>query len=400
LIDVDTHGAVFTWVQQRLVAAGLLKGKTIVIDGTTLEANTAIRSIRPARYGGKLYCEALLIHLAHASGIKAPTRKALVRLDRKRKKKTSNKDWTRSVDPGAKATKMKDGQTPLARKAEHAVDLETRALIASCVQGADEGDTTTLIETAMAAAEQLEAAQAAVDAPQSLEEIVGDEGYHSNQSMVDLEAFGIRYYVSEPDWGRRDWSKEPEAQAPVYRNRRRIRGRRGRRLMQATWRADRTLIRASLRYRRHASHSSAGAPEHPQTVADPCRRLQSGLGPAGHHRGGHRAWRPGRRAYRYCHTVGPRGSGPTPLRRDRVAGFTPCGRVASPQITHVRSPLVHHGHLCYGLLRPNHLRAAIDLNVKCAAARLTLVIDGARSGPIKMESSANTRRGSVKALSI
>ena len=122
--------------------------------------------------------------------------------------------------------------THLAHKAEHAVDLETGAIVAVTLQGADEGDTTTIRETATAAAEQIEAAQADVDEPQPLEEIIGDKGYHSNQSMVDLEAVGIRSYIAEPDRGRRDWSKEPEAQGPVYRNRRRIRGPRGRRLMR------------------------------------------------------------------------------------------------------------------------------------------------------------------------
>jgi len=230
LIDVDTHRAVFTWVQQRLVAAGLLKGRTIAIDATTLEANAAMRSI-VRRDTGESY-QAFLTRLAETSGIKTPTREALARLDRKRKKKTSNKDWTNPHDPDAKITKMKDGRTHLAHKAEHAVDLETGAIVAVTVQGADQGDTTTLGETATAAAEQIEDAQADVDEPQALEEIIGDKGYHSNQSMVDLEAVGIRSYISEPDRGRRDWSKEPEAQAPVYRNRRRMRGPRGRRLMR------------------------------------------------------------------------------------------------------------------------------------------------------------------------
>src|SRR5207249_6576253 len=112
------------------------------------------------------------------------------------------------------------------------VDLETGAIVAVTVQGADRGDTTTIVETAIAAAEQVEEAQADVDEPQPLEEIIGDKGYHSNQSMVDLEAVGIRSYIAEPDRGRRDWSEEPDAQAPVYRNRRRIRGPRGRRLMR------------------------------------------------------------------------------------------------------------------------------------------------------------------------
>jgi transposase len=230
LIDVDTHRAVFTWVQQRLVAAGLLKGRTIAIDATTLEANAAMRSI-VRRDTGESY-QAFLTRLAETSGIKTPTREALARLDRKRKKKTSNKDWTNPYDPDAKVTKMKDGRTHLAHKAEHAVDLETGAIVAVTVQGADQGDTTTIGETATAAADQIEDAQADVDEPQALEEIIGDKGYHSNQSMVDLEAVGVRSYIAEPDRGRRDWSNEPEAQAPVYRNRRRMRGPRGRRLMR------------------------------------------------------------------------------------------------------------------------------------------------------------------------
>jgi len=230
LLDLETHRAVFTWIQQRLVEAGLLKGKTVAIDATTLEANAAMRSI-VRRDTGEGYQE-FLTRLAKTSGIETPTREDLARLDRKRKKKTSNKDWTNPHDPDAKVTKMKDGRTHLAHKAEHAVDLETGAIVAVTVQGADQGDTTTIVETAIAAAEQVEDAQAGVADPQPLEEIIADKGYHSNQTMVDLDAVDIRSYIAEPDRGRRDWSETPEAQAPVHRNRRRIRGRRGRRLMR------------------------------------------------------------------------------------------------------------------------------------------------------------------------
>ncbi len=230
LIDLDTHRAVFTWVQGRLVEAGLLKGKTVAIDATTLEANAAMRSI-VRRDTGEGYQE-FLTGLAKASGIETPTRDDLARLDRKRKKKTSNKDWTNPHDPDAKVTKMKNGRTHLAHKAEHAVDLETGALVAVTLQGADAGDTTTIVETATTAAEQVEDAQADVDEPQTLEEIIADKGYHSNQTVVDLDAVGIRSYIAEPDRGRRKWSKASDAQAPVYGNRRRIRGPRGRRLMR------------------------------------------------------------------------------------------------------------------------------------------------------------------------
>src|SRR6202790_4840503 len=143
LIDVETHRVVFTWIQQRLVEAGLLKGTTVAIDATTLEANAAMRSI-VRRDTGEGY-QAYLTRLADASGIKTPTREALARLDRKRKKKTSNKDWTSPTDPDAKGAQMKDGRTHLVHKAEHAVDLDTGALIAVTVQGPDQGDPATRI---------------------------------------------------------------------------------------------------------------------------------------------------------------------------------------------------------------------------------------------------------------
>jgi transposase len=226
LIDLETHRAVFTWVQERLVAAGLLQGRTVAIDATTLEANAAMRSI-VRRDTGESYQD-FLTRLAAESGIKTPTREALARLDRRRKKRTSNKDWENPSDPDAKITKMKDGRTHPAHKAEHAIDLDTGALVAVTLQGADVGDTTSVIETAIMAAEQLEAASA----PTALADLVADRGYHSNQTLVDLRAVGMRSYIAEPDRGRRCWTQAPEAQAPVYGNRRRVRGARGRRLMR------------------------------------------------------------------------------------------------------------------------------------------------------------------------
>jgi transposase len=170
-----------------------------------------------------------LIKLALASGIETTTRADLARIDQKRKKKGSNDDWTHPHDPDAKITKMKDGRTHLAHKAEHAVDLETGAIVSVTVQDADDGDVETSVETLMDAAEQIEAVR-----PDGvgLQEVVGDKGYHSNQSLIDLEAVGIRSYISEPDRGRRNWKRKPDARAAVYRNRRRIRGRRGLRLLR------------------------------------------------------------------------------------------------------------------------------------------------------------------------
>jgi transposase len=227
LIDLETHQAVFTWILQRLADAGLVKGKTVGIDATTLEANAALRSI-VRRDTGESYQD-FLTKLAQASGIETPTRADLARIDRKRKKKGSNDEWMNPHDPDAKITKMKDGRTDLAHKAEHAVDLETGAVVAVTIQDADEGDTTTSHDTLTAAAEQIEAV---VPDGDGLEEVVADKGYHSNQELEDLEAVGVRSYISEPDRGRRNWKDNPAARDAVYRNRRRIRGARGKRLLR------------------------------------------------------------------------------------------------------------------------------------------------------------------------
>ena len=227
LIDLETHTAVFTWMLQRLADAGLVTGQTIGIDATTLEANAALRSI-VRRDTGESY-DAFLTRLAQASGIATPTRADLARVDRTRKKKGSNDDWTHPHDPDAKITKMKDGRTHLAHKAEHAIDLDTGAVVSVTVQPADDGDTQTLAATVITAAEQIETVQPVADA---VRELVGDKRYHSNQVLVDLEATGVRAYLSEPDRGRRNWRGKAAARDAVYRNRRRIRGARGQRLLR------------------------------------------------------------------------------------------------------------------------------------------------------------------------
>jgi len=231
LIDLETHRAVFTWVLQCLSTAGLVKGKTIGIDATTLEANAALRSI-VRRDTGDSY-EEFLTKLAKASGIGTPTRADLARLDCKRKKKGSNDEWTHPHDPDAKITKMKDGRTHLAHKAEHAIDLETGAIVGVTVQDADKGDTTTLQQTLPEAAEQLEAVAVVTDdAVVVIEEVVADKGYHSRTAVHDLETLETRTYISEPDRGLQSWSDQKAERDAVYANRRRIRGRRGKRLLR------------------------------------------------------------------------------------------------------------------------------------------------------------------------
>ena len=225
LIDVETHRAVFTWVLQRLADAKLVLGRTVGIDTTTLEANAAMRSI-VRRDTGESY-DAFLTRLAEASGLSTPTRAELGRFDRTRKKKGSNADWTHPHDPDAKIAKMKDGRTHLAHTAEHAVDLETGAIVGVTVQDASAGDTTTLAETLITAAEQVEAVGA-----RGIVEVVADKGYHSNETMVGFAVSRVRSYVTEPDRGRRRWKGKTAARDAVYANRRRIRGARGKRLLR------------------------------------------------------------------------------------------------------------------------------------------------------------------------
>ena len=236
-IDVETHEAVFTWILERLSAAGLVRGKTVGIDATTLEANAAMRSIE-RRDTGESY-EAFVRSLAEASGVETPTRADLARFDRSRKnKKTSNKEWKSPQDPDAKVAKMKDGRTHMAHKAEHGVDMDTGAIVSVTVQDASDGDTSTLPATLIMAAEQVELVQP--DNP-GVEEVVADKGYHSDETLVALGAVGVRSHVSEPERGRRCWQDKktgetpPEkraAQKALYANRRRVRGRRGRRLQR------------------------------------------------------------------------------------------------------------------------------------------------------------------------
>lgn len=233
-LDAHTHGEVFRLVLLALQEAGLIKGQTIGVDATTLEANAAMRSI-VRRDTGQSY-QAYLEQLAHHAGIEDPTRSDLAKLDKNRKGKGSNEQWEHPHDKDARIAKMKDGSTHLAHKAEHVVDLETGALLGVSLHGADQGDTQTVVPSLEAAFEQVSEAIESTGGkplPEKLfEEIVTDKGYHSNQSCQALQELGLRTYLSEPERGRRHWEEQPEAQKAVYANRRRVRGERGKRLQR------------------------------------------------------------------------------------------------------------------------------------------------------------------------
>jgi transposase len=238
LMDVETHQAVFQWVLQVLAEKKLLKGNSIGVDATTLEANAALRSI-VRRDTGERY-EEFLTRLAKESGIETPTREQLAKLDRRRAKKGSNEDWTHPQDPDARIAKMKDGRTHLAHKAEHAVDMETGAIVAVTLHGADEGDTETIQETVAEAGERITSVVAEADnremarrvSAEGPREVITDKGYHSRAVVNDLAEWGVRTYCSEPNRGRQRWQDRRREQRAVYANRRRIRGERGRRLLR------------------------------------------------------------------------------------------------------------------------------------------------------------------------
>lgn len=235
LIDIETHQAVHNWMMGALIDAGLIKGKTIGVDGTTLEANAAMRSI-VRRDDGRGY-EDFLKDLAKASGIETPTREDLARIDRKREKKGANQDWKHPDDPDAQITKMKDGSTHLAHKQEHAVDMDSGAIVAVTVHGGAAGDTTTVEGTLEAARKNIAdarelAEKKAADKVEEPSEAVTDKGYHSKAVVLALTQDRWRSYIAEPARGRQHWDGQADERDAVYANRRRKNGRRGRQLMR------------------------------------------------------------------------------------------------------------------------------------------------------------------------
>src|ERR1700739_996149 len=184
-LPFEVHDQVFTWVLQRLAEHGLIKGERIGVEPSTMEANAALRTI-VRRDSGEGYRE-MLTRMAKESGIETPTAEDLVRLDRNRKgKKLSNAEWESPTDPDARIAKLKDGRTHLAYKPEHAVDLDTGAMVAAEVHAADRGDPPTLPDSLQAAGANL-AAVGVAPTPEEPAELVADKGYHSREGLRDLE---------------------------------------------------------------------------------------------------------------------------------------------------------------------------------------------------------------------
>jgi len=224
-----------------------MRGKTVGVDGTYLRADASMKAI-VRRDTDETYKD-FLKRLAEESGIPDPTDEDARRFDRRRQKKTSNKEWASTTDADARITRLKDGRTRLAHKAENAVDLETGVILAAEIHPADAADTATVEATIDAAREHVLAAldisqaesrdQARKtedddeDPPSSggsgAVELVADKGYYSAQTLKTLHEKGYRTYIAEPRVrGKRRWTdKGPAAAQLASENRRRCRRSKG-----------------------------------------------------------------------------------------------------------------------------------------------------------------------------
>ena len=294
----EVHAVVFDWVLALIGEAGLVKGERIGVDASTMEANAALRNI-VRRDTGEGYRE-MLEHLARESGIETPTAEDLARLDRKRKgKKLSNEDWVSKSDPEAKIAKMKDGTTHLAYKPEHAVDLDTGAVVAAELHPADEGDTTTLPKTLETAKENL----ASVDAAPTAEdpaECVTDKGYHSRAVLKALDNGPWKTRIAEPKQkGFARWRGDEAARRAVTNNRTRLLSG----VAKEAFKLRAEIVERSFAHNLdrggHAPDLASGPRERAQAIPAPRRRPQPIVADAPTHRRRHPARGRGGRIWRY-----------------------------------------------------------------------------------------------------
>ena len=224
----SVHEQVFAFVLSIAETKKLLKGKTVGVDATLLEANAAMKSI-VRKDTGEDYKQ-YLRRLAQEAGIEDPSDDDLKKFDQQRKKKVSNQDWESPSDPDARIMKLKDGRTRLSYKAEHAVDLDSGLLLAATIHSGDRADGASLRETLIAAQANLIWAGSNTE----LRDVAVDNGYHTSQALAQCEAWGIRTYAAQKaERHRRKWTDKPaEYRRAFYNNRRRVRGRRGRELQK------------------------------------------------------------------------------------------------------------------------------------------------------------------------
>lgn len=221
-LPLEIHQEIFSWVLKVLRESKLVYGERIGVDASTMEANAAMRSI-VRRGTGESYRE-MLVQMAKESGIETPTTEQLIRLDRKRKgKKLSNEDWESKTDSDARIARMKNGSTHMAYKPEHAVDLDTGAVVAVEVHLADSGDTKTLGKTLDTAKANLEKVTPTPPTAEDPAELIADKGYHSREVLKGLEDGPWKTRIAEPERrGVNRWKGDDAARRAVYNNRNRI----------------------------------------------------------------------------------------------------------------------------------------------------------------------------------
>jgi transposase len=228
-LALELHEEVFVFVLRVLAQKGVLRGKTIGVDATTLEANAAMKSI-VRRDTGESWRE-YIRGLAAEEGVDDPSDDDARRMDRGRKKKrVSNEDWASPSDPEGRITKLKDGRTRLGYKAEHVVDLETEAVLAATIYPGDASDGETFVDSISRSQENVARAESEGFA----EEVVADKGYHKASELAEVQAFGIRTYIPERnERPKRRWRDKPrEWREAFFSNRRRLRRAKGRRLQR------------------------------------------------------------------------------------------------------------------------------------------------------------------------
>jgi transposase len=227
-LPLDVHERVFIHVLAIAQHKKLLRGKTVAIDATTLEANAAMKAItrKDTDEDWKEYLKRLMAE----QGIDNPTDEDIRRFDKKRKnKKVSNKEWQSPADPDSRIAKMKDGTTHLAYKAEHTVDLDSEFVLAAVVHTADQADPATLVDSVLQAQVNLTLA----GSEQEIEEAVADKGYHKAQTLADCERCNTRTYIPEPKGKDYNWQDKPaEWHQATKANRRRTKGARSKRLQK------------------------------------------------------------------------------------------------------------------------------------------------------------------------
>jgi hypothetical protein len=233
-LPLEVHTAVFQWILGLASTQKLLKGKSVGVDSTTLEADAAMKSIVRKDTGEdwKEYLKRLMKEEGIIGEDDTPSDDELRRFDKQRKdKKVSNEEWVSPTDPDARIAKMKDGTTDLAYKAEHVVDLESNLILGAEIYHANEADTQTLEDSVQQAQTNLREAGSQAQ----IEEVVADKGYHANETITEISQHTpCRTYIPEPESKHdRTWTdKPPEQKAAVYANRRRTRGQRGRKLQR------------------------------------------------------------------------------------------------------------------------------------------------------------------------